>query len=190
MTEIVFMSELTARYDLDKHAGDIKQVIAGLSEYALDKLWTRFVDTYEKSRPPRRADIIKVMASIGISKADLHAYWYECSCGVKYSVESRVCPTCLGRKRRLYSDDKMPHDVVKVHENCYRCKIYNGQYCPHWGKKEGQVYSTCARCICKTCCRAERLSKYDYRLYKELAMKDSPEVDIDSLTKEKRWDRG
>ncbi len=189
MTITDFMDNIEERFgkpSKDIHNTDIIELLKALTDEEREKLWTLFLNHYNLQRPPKRGDFHRIMRDYNIKErifSDKWKYYYICDeCQQPYNMESRACPKCKTWARKLYQAEHYPGDMMWAHVDCYRCKRYTPKlYCPHWGKKEGQVYPQCATCSCKICCRAERLSKYDYQLYRQL-LRDQPEtVDVDEV---------
>ncbi len=196
MTTAEFMQQIQERYgspDKDIHRQDIIETLQTLDDDERQKLWTLFLNNYNYQRPPRRGDFHRIMRDNNITErggfAKKWAYYYTCSaCGQVYNQESRACPKCRSEDRRLSQAEHLPDEVVWAHENCYRCKKYAMSiYCPEWAK--GEPLPQCGTCECKVCCRAERLARNDYQLYRQL-LRDKPgTVDelVDPLVEKHRY---
>ncbi len=191
MTTTEFMQQIQERYgasEKDIHRQDIIETLKTLDDDERQKLWTLFLNHYNYQRPPRRGDFHRIMREYSIKERVFQSKWkyyYVCdTCGQSYSERSTACPKCKGLDRKLHQTDIIPGDIMHAHEECYRCKLYEPSlYCPFWGNKEGQVHPQCASCKCQKCCRAERLNKHDYQLYRQI-MRDRPETleeEVDKL---------
>ncbi len=189
MTIADFMDNVQERFgkpDKDIHVKDIIELLKALNDDEREKLWNLFLNHYNLQRFPKRGDFHRIMRDYGIKERVFTNKWkfyYVCSsCHQAYNLESRACPKCKALERKLHQAEHLPGDMMRAHEDCYRCKRYSTTlYCPHWGSKEGQVHPQCPACICRICCRAERLSKHDYQLYRQM-LRDRPEtVDVDEV---------
>ncbi len=183
MTITEFLNNLESRYPAkikSAQAQDIRDLLEGISPQSLDKLWTRFIDTYDYARPPMRADFYKIMQTIGIGKASKYFFYYQCKeCGSQYSCTSRRCPKCRSWERTLHEADQLPRGFIKAHRDCADCKLYEtGVYCPMWGREADRIEQKCSRCQCKVCCDNERMYRTDYPSYrKKRHMEDSQEIE-------------
>lgn len=187
-----FLFNLKSRFggdDNEPHRKDIVDLVKNLEPDQRNRVWEAFINTYVYTRPPRRADFYRVMKEIGVfPKAETkYVYWYVCNnCNAAYSLESRACPQCKGRERKLHYGEQYPKKFIQAHESCYTCKVYDKYgkfYCPYWGRytpgkkleemsgEEARLQpQICRECPCRLCCQAERLSKENYQLYRERFM--------------------
>ncbi len=188
-----FLLELDKRYKKEPgpHREDMYDLIKSLSEDNLDILWELIVNTYTYQRPPRRADLHKLMREHAIKgrNEQKYVYWYVCvECKAAYNLDSRACPRCKNTDRQLTYGEQLP-TLIWAHENCYTCKRYQEQaYCKDWGTEDSGQQDACKACSCKECCRAERLSKYNYPLYRQILEENrkSAEIDYANLARSKK----
>ena len=178
-----FMSNLALRFEIDtRHISDVNDLIKLMGPTALERLWKEFLDTYTLSRPPRRADFVKIMHERGIGRGSMYVYYYHClKCSRDYSLEAATCPVCGHRDGKVIQDREYPQGSIKAHPQCGTCGrfipgktqgascSYHGvvrtQYLPH--NVEQMLRKNCPTCECKVCCRDDRDMQIDRRQWLE-----------------------
>ena len=178
-----FMTNLALRFEIDnRHISDINDLIKLMSSTALERLWKEFLDSYVLSRPPRRADFVKIMYDRGIGRGDMHVYYYHCpKCSKYYSMEAATCPVCGDRNGKAIQDREYPQGLIKAHSHCGTCGRFvpgrtQGASCSYYGvvrtqhlphDVEQMLRKNCPVCACKVCCRDERDMKIDRKQWLE-----------------------
>lgn len=188
MLTVEFMQKLEERYpSMTRELGrDITNLINPLDRNQRQQLWDVFIDSYEFNTPPRRAVLVKLMMKEGIYKkrGDTHVYYCYCKdCGIGYPTDVKCCQLCGKEFHGVVQSDRLPDNFMRMHQECETCARFEpyetyGSFCQLWGIQqtewhlEGPAYKEqierCKKCPCKICCRAERIYRTNYDLYKEM----------------------
>jgi hypothetical protein len=187
MMVVEFMKNLEDRYSNIPEAvgNDILYLVKDISDSDRQSLWENFLNSYAYNSPPKRATFYKLMYESGIKVArrDDTVFFEFCpTCNVGYTTNVPACIYC-GGELNLHASDRYPARFVTMHDGCDRCERFDaeeaiGPKCDKWGssneewKLEGpeleRQRKLCRACQCKVCCRAERIYRADYSMYKEM----------------------
>lgn len=175
-----FMDLLTERYPQiitkDAHKSDIREFLDQFQESNIERIWDRFIDTYDKNTPPHRATFSRIAWELGLGRKQNYLAYFKClKCESTFSLNSSGCPKCKEQHEiTVIHSKKYPGDMYRVQPGCYICDKYKkggirGAECRDYGKTQTQQYdSKCKSCICSICCRLEYERHFNPNTFKEV----------------------
>lgn len=175
-----FMDLLIERYPQlitkDAQKQDIRDLINQFSETTIEKVWDKFINTYDKNIPPHRATFNQITLDLGLGKIPNYIAYFKClKCESYFSLNSSGCPKCKEQHEiTVIHSKKYPGDIYHVQPGCYICDKYKkggrrGAECREYGRTQTQQYdSKCKSCICSICCRLDYERKFNPETFKDV----------------------